>query len=150
MKFTQTPEELYQIKVPNTYKNYLRKKKESKLETSNIVQTVDENKNGYNKSQVEGAKAARMIYHIVGSPTVKAFKAVLKGNVIKICPVTTADVDIAEKIYGLAISTLKRKTTRKTTKTVVADEVLIPQELLTKLRPPELCMDTMFVNKQPF
>ena len=56
----------------------------------------------------------------------------LKGNVIKNCPVTAADEDIAEKIYGQAISTLKGKITRKTPKAVVADEVLIPQELLTK------------------
>ena len=33
----------------------------------------------------------------------------LKSNIIKNCPVTAADVDIAEKIYGPAISTLKGK-----------------------------------------
>ena len=97
-----------------------------------MVQTVGENKIGYTKQQVERAKAARKLYHIVGSSTVEAFKVMLKGNVIKNCPVTAADVDIAEKFYGPAISTLKGKTTRKTPKAVVADEVLIPQELLTK------------------
>ena len=51
---------------------------------------------------MERAKAARKLYHIVGSPTVEAFKAMLKGNVIKNCPVTAADVDIAENIYGPA------------------------------------------------
>ena len=87
----------------------------------------------------------------MGSPTVEArFKAMLKGNVIKNCPVPAADVDIAEKIYGPTISTSKGKTTRKTPKAGVADEVLIPQELLTKHQQLELCMDTMFVNKQPF
>ena len=132
VKFTQTPVGLYQFKVPKTYKNYLKKKKETKLETSNMVQTVDENKIGYTKQQVERAKAARKLYHIVGSPTVEVFKVMLKGNVIKNCPVTAADVDTAEKIYGPAISSLKGKTTRKTPKAVVADEVLIPQEQLTK------------------
>ena len=33
---------------------------------------------------------------------------------------------------------------------MVADEVMIPSELLMKHRQIELCMDTMFVNKQPF
>ena len=97
-----------------------------------MVQTVDENKIGYTKQQVERAKAARKLYHIVGPPTVEAFKAMLKGNVIKNCPVTSADVDIAEKLYGPAISTLKGKTTRKTPRAMVADEALILQELLTK------------------
>ena len=80
----------------------------------------------------------------------EAFKAMLKSNIIKNCPVTAADVDIAEKIYGPAISTLKGKTTRQTPKPVVADEVMIPSELLMKHRQIELCMDTIFVNKQPF
>ena len=33
---------------------------------------------------------------------------------------------------------------------MVADEVMIPSELLMKHRQIELCMDTMFVKKQPF
>ena len=132
VKFTWTPEGLYQFKVPNRYKSYLKKKKERKIETSNMVQTVDENKIVYTKQQVKRAKTARKLYHIVGSLTVEAFKAMLKGNVIKNCPVTTADVDIGKKIYGPAISTWKGKTSRKTPKAVVADEVMIPQELLIK------------------
>ena len=55
----------------------------------------------------------------------------LKGNIINNCPVTTVDVDIAEKFYGPAISTLKGKTTQQTPKTMVA-EVMIPPELLSK------------------
>ena len=98
---------------------------------------------------MEKAKAARKLYYIVGSPTVEAFKAMLKGNMIKNCPVTAADEDIEKKIYGPAISTSKGKTTRKTPKAVVADEVMIPQELLTKHQQHELCIDIMFVNQQP-
>ena len=150
VKFTWTPEGLHQFKVPNTYKNYLKKKRETKMETSNMVQTVDENKSVYTKRQVERAKTPRKLYHIVRSLTVEAFKEMLEGNVIKNCPVTATDVDIAQKIHGPAISTLKGKTTRKTPKAVVADEVMILQELLTNHWQIELCMDTMFVNKQPF
>jgi len=39
------------------------------------------------------------------------FKEVLQDNLIKTCPVTTADVDIAERNYGPDISKLKGKTT---------------------------------------
>ena len=51
---------------------------------------------------------------------------------IKSCPVTTADVDIAENISGPAISIWKGKTTRKIPKAVVAGDVMILQELLIK------------------
>ena len=81
MKFTRMPEGLYRFKVPQTYKEELK----------------NENKIVYTKRQMERAKVARKLYHIVGSPTLEAFKAMLKSNIIKNCPVTAADVDIAEK-----------------------------------------------------
>ena len=37
-----------------------------------MIQTVDENKIVYTNQQVERAKTARKLYHIVGSPTVEA------------------------------------------------------------------------------
>ena len=61
-----------------------------------MIQTVDENKIVYTKAHMERAKVARKLYHIVGSPTLEAFKALLKCNTIKNCPVTAAVVDIAE------------------------------------------------------
>jgi hypothetical protein len=36
----------------------------------------------------------------VGSPTIETFKTLLKMNAIRNCPVTTEDVNIAEKIFG--------------------------------------------------
>ena len=84
------------------------------------------------KQSPEGLYQARQLYHIVGAPTVKAFKAVLKANLIKNCPVTAANVTIAEKIYGLVISTLKGKSTRRMTKAVITNEVAIPPELVSK------------------
>ena len=59
----------------------------------------------------------------------EAFKAMVKGNIIKNCPVTATDVDIGEKIYGPVISTLKGKTTQQILKAMVADEIMIPPEL---------------------
>ena len=78
---------------------------------SHLVSTVKENKTGFSKCQYERALIARKLYHILGSPTVEAYKAMLKGNVIKNCPVTQEDVNIAQKIFGPAISTLKGKST---------------------------------------
>ena len=94
MKFTRTPERLYQFTVPQTHKEELKMNQEEKL--NNMIRTVDENKIVYTKRQMERAKVARKLYHIVGSPTLEAFKAMLKSNIIKNCPVIAADVDIAE------------------------------------------------------
>ena len=45
---------------------------------------------------------------------------------IKNCPVTQEDVDVAQKIFGPAISTLKGKSTRKNPKPVINDNIQIP------------------------
>jgi len=111
-----------------------------------MIQTVKENKIWYTPRQIEWANLARKLYHAIGSPSIEAFKGILRGNMIKNCPVTIADVDIAERIYGPSISTLKGKTTQQTPKPVIVDEVEIPPELLINHRKIELYMDTMFVN----
>ena len=75
------------------------------------------------------------------------FKKILRMNVIKNCPVTRDDAILAEKIYGPDISSLKGKTTRKTPKPVVKDEIEIPQELVAKHHKLELFIDTIKINK---
>jgi hypothetical protein len=47
-------------------------------------------------------------------------------NMIKNNPVTTADVELAEKIFGPDIATLKGKTTRRKPVPVVEDYIDIP------------------------
>ena len=63
------------------------------------------------------------------------------------CPVTTKDVDNAEKIFGRDVSSLKGKLTRPTPTTVTDNYVDIPRENNASL---ELCMDILFINELPF
>ena len=53
----------------------------------------------------------------------------LRMNVIKNCPVTSDHVDIAEKISGIDVATLKGKMTSKQTPKVLEDTVDVPEEL---------------------
>jgi hypothetical protein len=68
-------------------------------------------------------------------------------NIIKNCPVTTEDFNIAEKIFGKDISSLKGKSTRQKPKPVREDLLEIPKELIEKHHNIQLCMDTMYVNQ---
>ena len=72
----------------------------------------------------------------------------LCSNVIQNCPVTVEDVTIAEKIFGPSMSSLKGKSTRQKPKPVRADVIEIPPELIEQHREVELCMDTMYINKE--
>ena len=138
---------LYEYKVSGAYKDEIQEKK--KQESSYMIETVEENRQGFTTRQFQRAKQARELYHNVGSPTVDNFKALLKMNFIKNCPVTVEDVKVAERIFGPALSTLKGKSTRKTPKPVIRDEIEIPSEIKDLNKEVDLCMDTIFINECP-
>ncbi len=114
-----------------------------------MITTVKENKMGYTQRQFENAKRARRLYHIVGCPTIENFKHILRQNIIKNCPVTPEDVNIAEKIFGGDIGAMKGKTTRRRPVPLKDDLVKIPQELLDQHRDLTYCIDLMYVNGMP-
>ena len=118
-------------------------------QVSNMVSTVAENLKGYTKKQIERARRARRMYHIVGCPTVANFKQLLKMNAVKNCPVTAEDVDIAEQIFGADIGALKGKTTTRRPLPVKNDYVEIPKELTMKIDNLTLYMDVMYTNGLP-
>jgi hypothetical protein len=67
-------------------------------------------------------------------------------NTIANCPVTTSDVDLAEKIYGKDIASITGKTTRRKPSPAVQNMVNIPPELINAQRNVDLCFDTVFIN----
>ena len=59
--------------------------------------------------QFESATEAIKLYHIVGTTTVmkEHCKSLFRMDIIKNCPaVTVEDINIAEKIFGLALSSM--------------------------------------------
>ncbi len=115
-----------------------------------FVATVEENEKEWSPRQVARAKKARALYQSIGTPSIRDFKAIVQANMIKNCPVTVADINIAEKIYGPAINVLKGKTTRKKPPPVVVDYLEVPKSLRMKHQGVELCADLMFVQGVAF
>ena len=77
------------------------------------IESVRENLEGYTNRERENAKRARKMYTMCIKPTVRNLKHLVNGNFIKNCPVTVEDINIAEKIYGPDIGTLKGKSVRR-------------------------------------
>ena len=115
-----------------------------------FVETVEENKHGLTKRQITGAKAARQLYSALQYPSIKDFKWIVQSNQIKDCPVTVADIEAANQIWGKDIAALKGKTIRTRPVPVVADFVKVPKELLSLHREVFLTVDIFFVNQIPF
>jgi hypothetical protein len=71
---------------------------------------------------------------------------------MKDCPVTLKDAEIAKKIWGPNIATLKGKTTCRAADMVKVESlILIPKEMIaTHKNVTLLAIDIFFVNKIPF
>ena len=67
-------------------------------------------------------------------------------NTITNSPVMTADVDLAEKIFGPDIAPIKGKATQRKPMPVTSDVIEIPKELISAQHHVTLCMDGMKVN----
>jgi hypothetical protein len=140
LKFECNPEGLYTYKVSDEYVT----------KQSHLINTVKENRVGYTQGQFEQAKRARELYHIVGTPTIELFKTLIKMSAIKNCPVTTEDINNAEKIFGADMSSLRGKSTRRKSTLVQEDVIEIPEELILQNRKIDLCIDIMYVNECGF
>jgi hypothetical protein len=140
LKFKCSPEGLYHYEVS---KDFIKKK-------SHLISTVKENCAGYTQRQFERAKRGWELYHYVGTPTIENFEALLKMNTIKNCPVTTEDVNIAEKIFGKDMSSLKGKSTRRRPPVVREDIIEIPSKMIAQHKEIDLCIDIMYVNECGF
>ena len=114
-----------------------------------MVTTVEANKIKYTDREISRADRARALYHAVGTPTPENFKAILRQNIIQNCPVTIEDFNLAEKIHGPDVSSLKGKSTRKRPCQAKEDFIEIPVEIKTRYQNLELCMDNMFIHKMP-
>ena len=60
---------------------------------------------------------------------------------IKNCPVTLEDIEVANKIYGPDVAVLKGKSVRKKPIPVIKDYVEIPKEIKEIHQEVELCAD---------
>jgi hypothetical protein len=131
----------------NSGLHYYDPRKEAHL---TFVNTVSKNKEGFTKRQIKGADLARNLYKNLSYPSMKDFKWVIRSNLIKDCPVTVQDIDVALNIYGKNIAALKGKTTRSKSIPVAGDYVRVPTELMKIHKEVFLTTETFFVNKIPF
>jgi hypothetical protein len=155
--FKRNDRGLYTFKPPKLQQ---ASKQESMLEQFNALQqgfnnpppinSVEENKLMFTDCQVERAKAAQQLYHALGTPSTKDFKAIITMNAIRNLPITIEDVNLAEKIFRPDIGALKGKTTRSKPAPVVADYIEIPQALIDNHHNVTLCMDTIKINGLSF
>lgn len=144
MKFLKHPSGLYLYKSNPTNEC---------VNAYTMVTTVAEHKKLFSRREIQAADKARDLYRKIGRPEETEFQTILRGNMIRNCPVTPDDARHALlTTYGPDIAAIKGKTTRSEAAprapTFIAQP--IPAPILEHHRHLILCADFFFVQGLAF
>jgi hypothetical protein len=116
-----------------------------------FVTTIDDARSGYTNATYMRAAAARKLQHIIGLPSDKFMKQLLKKGLLTKCSLQPEDVVAANDIFGPNEACLRGKTTRRTPQAVVSTtSIPVPLQIMARYRNVTLSVDFMFVNKLSF
>jgi len=90
---------------PGHSKHFITGTSERKI---SFVQTVKENSLPYTRAQLTRALAARQMYIMVGRPSMRDFKAIVKNHFLPNNPITIQDMEVAEKVYGKDMGSIQQ------------------------------------------
>lgn len=110
-----------------------------------LAATVQEREAKYTKREVQAAKDARELTRSMGYPSNVSMIKLLQSGAILNAPITVADLQRAEAIYGPDIAALKGKTKRRKPITAKFEHIPVPPQ-----SEQTLSADIMFVNGEPF
>jgi hypothetical protein len=111
-----------------------------------FVQTVQQNYEGFTKHKVLEAKEARCAMGIIGNPNNEDFKGMVRGYMIKNCPVTPDAITNACIIFGPHLPSHGERTPAP----VVSEYVLVPREAVERNKIVTLAADVFFVDGTAF
>jgi hypothetical protein len=115
-----------------------------------VVNTVRDNFEGHTKRNIAKAKEARRLQGMVGNPTDKEFKGMVRERLITICPITVQDIENANRVLGPDLANLRGKTIRTKLEHVRIEYVQIPRDFVELHKYVMLVAEVMFVNSLPF
>jgi hypothetical protein len=116
-----------------------------------LFQTVQDNERMYRRRDIQQAKLAQDVSKALFHPAQSRLEKIVEGNFISNLPITLADVQIAEKIYGPSVPAIKGRTTRQQPAAV---QDLLPVGIPRPLYEEEykfvtVCLDLFYVNRLP-
>ena len=95
-----------------------------------MVNTVSREAECFSLRAHDGATLFKQAYGMVGFPSSKYFKNMMRSTLISNCPITSDDITMSNKIYGPNQHSLKGKILRKQLKPVMTDYIYLTSELI--------------------
>jgi hypothetical protein len=115
-----------------------------------LVQTVQENFEGYMKREILQAKETCQAQAMIGSLSEKDYKGMVSSNIIKSCPITMSNVTNAQNIFGPDLASVQGKTVQRTPVPVVADYAAMRRLVVEADLIVTLVVDVSFVDRTAF
>ncbi len=140
MEFKSSPRSLQYLDPIN---------KRSKVEWM-LINTVQENVEGFTRHKVEKANEVQRLQGMIGNPTKREYAGMVHETHITNCPVTVHDVNNVHSIFGPDLANLRGKTTRTKLECVRVMIVQIPWVFVQLHKCITLVGDVMFANGLPF
>ena len=114
-----------------------------------FITTVSDRADKYTHRAIQRARVARRFQNIIMRPGARQLMDVAVSH-LKGCPVTKADLQAAEDIYGPNLGALKGKTVAHPNPHVPAGVDHAPTSIMDVHRSVTLAIDIMFINKVAF
>ena len=100
-------------------------------------------------SDLRRAEKARVVEAVLGFPSPRDFKAMVRTQSLRNLDVTVADIDLASALYGPSLGALRGKSTRKRPGRAESWYIDVPRSLRERLRRVDLSVDVFFVAGMP-
>ena len=114
-----------------------------------FITTVSDKADKYTHRAIQQARAARRFQNIIMRPGARQLMDVAVTH-LKGCPLTKADIQAAEDIYGPNLGALKGKTVDRPNPHVPAGVDPVPASIMDVHQSVTLAIDIMFINKVAF
>jgi hypothetical protein len=111
-----------------------------------LVTTVADNLSSYTNYDYCKADVARELLLKLGRPSVGDLIRIVQNKLLPNCPVTVADIQAAEHIFGPDVGSLRGKTTRRRPHKVDFTVSSLPFDVAAQHRNVTLSADVMYVN----
>ena len=105
---------------------------------------------GHTWRQVKNAKRAHEGLELGGFSSLQDYEAVVHLPMIKNCPLTIANIKIAQDVYGPDIPSRKGKTFCQQPLSVITDCIQVPPEIYEGNQERIVVGDVMFLSGLPF
>lgn len=106
---------------------------------------------GFTQREMERARQAWNFYHDLNAENIENVKFFITSNREKNVPISSEDMELASKVFGMDVPNCKGKSAQKQPPVIERSDIIkLPPELCIEGREVDLAIDIVFINSEFF